>query len=259
VPRVFPNYSPNPRGKNYSLYCEYQLLKYKSWKNPINDAWGSENPDDNTYISAWKYFLNLPYAKQRVPNWEEKLHAALDCVVQPVDDPVPNEDSYQEDWMIIANLHNSKINDGCQTVDQTLHDWSLDRQNYSEVQMSEMPQWSETKKKDNAPLTNHYVSVDITCFSERQNLAYQIILNHASKKGKEPLLLIVTGEAGTGKSYLINAVQNYLKDKCAVTATTGKAAYNINGITIHSLLKLPVPASSHKDLSWQSLVILQEK
>ena len=109
---------------------------------------------------------------------------------------MPNEDSYQEDWMIIANLHNSKIND----------DWSLDRQNYSEVQMSEMPQWIETKKKDYAPLTNHYMSVDITCFSERQNLAYQITLNHASKKGKEPLLLNVTGESGTGKSYLINAV-----------------------------------------------------
>jgi hypothetical protein len=46
-------------------------------------------------------FLNSPYAKQHVPNWEEKLHGALDCVVQPVDDPVPNEDSYQEDWMII--------------------------------------------------------------------------------------------------------------------------------------------------------------
>ena len=44
-----------------------------------------------------------------------------------------------------------------------------------------------------------------------------------------------------------------------MTATTGKAVYNINGITIHSLLKLPVAASSHKDLSGQSLVILQEK
>jgi hypothetical protein len=44
------------RGKNYSLYCKYQLLKYKSWKNSINDAWGSENPEDNTYISAWKDF-----------------------------------------------------------------------------------------------------------------------------------------------------------------------------------------------------------
>ena len=53
VPRVFPNYSPNPGGKNYSLYCKYQLLKYKSWKDSINDGWGSENPDDNTYISAW--------------------------------------------------------------------------------------------------------------------------------------------------------------------------------------------------------------
>ena len=73
--------------------------------------------------------------------------------------------------------------------------------------MSEMPQWIETKKKDNAPLTNHYMSVDITCFSERQNLAYQIILNHASKKGKEPHFGLCNGS--TGKVVDIIYAQNY--------------------------------------------------
>ena len=73
--------------------------------------------------------------------------------------------------------------------------------------MSEMPQWIETKKKDNAPLTNHYVSVDITCFSERQNLAYQIILNHASKKGKEPHFGLCN--VSTGKVVDIIYAQNY--------------------------------------------------
>ena len=54
---------------------------------------------------------------------------------------------------------------------------------------------------------------------------------------KDPLLLIVNGVAGTGKSYLINAIRSLLGTSCAVTATTGKASYNINGCTIHSLLK----------------------
>ena len=40
-----------------------------------------------------------------------------------------------------------------------------------------------------------------------------------------------------------------LHDKCAVTVTTGKAAFNINGITINSLLKLPVGSRGHKDLT----------
>ena len=75
---------------------------------------------------------------------------------------------------------------------------------------------------------------------------------------KEPLCLIINGVAGTGKSYFINAVRNLLKNKCAVTATTGKAAYNIRGVTVHSLLKLPIGSRGNKDLSGQSLCRLQE-
>jgi len=62
--------------------------------------------------------------------------------------------------------------------------------------------------------------------------------------------------------YAIYAVKNYavknlLQHSCAVTATTGKAAYSIHGCTIHSLLKLPVGAKGNKDLTGQSLVRLQ--
>ena len=42
-----------------------------------------------------------------------------------------------------------------------------------------------------------------------------------------------------------------------MTATTGKAAFNIHGCTIHSLLKLPVGAKGNKDFTGQSLVRLQ--
>ena len=49
-----------------------------------------------------------------------------------------------------------------------------------------------------------------------------------------------------------------LEKKCVVTATTGKAAFNINGITIHSLLKLPISKISQKDLSGSSLESLQQ-
>ena len=84
--------------------------------------------------------------------------------------------------------------------------------------------------------------------------------NHADTQGlKEPLLLIINGVAGTGKSYLINAIRAYLDKKCAVTATTGKASYHINGVTIHSFLKLPVASQSHKELTGESLARLQEK
>ena len=46
------------------------------------------------------------------------------------------------------------------------------------------------------------------------------------------------GVAGTGKSYRINAIWNLLQNKCAVTVPQVKQ--RIRGITVHSLLKLPI-------------------
>lgn len=77
VPRAFPNYSSNPKGKVYSSYCKYQLLKYKPWANNPNNAWDSEQPCDQTYIDAWHDFLTSREAALHVPNWEEKLHNAM--------------------------------------------------------------------------------------------------------------------------------------------------------------------------------------
>ncbi|KAK3746522.1 hypothetical protein QZH41_016735 [Actinostola sp. cb2023] len=92
-----------------------------------------------------------------------------------------------------------------------------------------------------------------------QKLAYNIVNNHSDDTSveKDPVCLIIIGVAGTGKSYLINALRNLLQNRCAVSATTGKASYNIKGVTIHSLLKLPVGPRGNKDLTGQSLCRLQ--
>lgn len=67
------------------------------------------------------------------------------------------------------------------------------------------------------------------------------------------LLIIVIGTAGTGKSYLINAIWQLFHDHSAtshlkVTAPTGIAAANIQGSTIFSILSLLSQTLSHKCL-----------
>ena len=122
-----------------------------------------------------------------------------------------------------------------------------------------MPTWIKNKK-DSHVNNEQYEVVDINSFSEMQGLAYNIVNAHFNNisSDKEPLCLIIIGVAGTGKSYLINAIRNLLQNRCAVTATTGKAAFNIKGVTIHSLLKLPIGSRGKKYLTGQSLCRLQE-
>ena len=122
-----------------------------------------------------------------------------------------------------------------------------------------MSTWIKTNKEQYM-VDEQYDIIDINSFSEMQKLAYDIVKSHFDDTSleKEPLCLIINGVAGTGKSYLINAIRNLLRSKCAVTATTDKAAYNIRGVTVHSLLKLPVGSRGNKDLTGQSLCRLQE-
>ncbi|MDA0208297.1 MAG: DEAD/DEAH box helicase [bacterium] len=62
-------------------------------------------------------------------------------------------------------------------------------------------------------------------------------------------LLFITGQAGTGKSTLLQEFRSKTKKQLAVLAPTGVAALNVYGQTIHSFFGFPpeiTPASVHK-------------
>ena len=70
--------------------------------------------------------------------------------------------------------------------------------------------------------------------------------------------MIVTGQAGSGKSYLINGLKNLLTSSCHITAFFGVAAFNVKGQTLHSLFQLPIRGKKNGDLKGPSLQRLQE-
>ena len=69
--------------------------------------------------------------------------------------------------------------------------------------------------------------------------------------------MIVSGTAGTGKSYLIHCLRLLLQDKVRVVAPTGVAAFNVDGNTLHSLLSLPTKGD-FKDLQGETLNKIQQ-
>lgn len=46
--------------------------------------------------------------------------------------------------------------------------------------------------------------------------------------------VLLSGSAGSGKSYLLSAIKDFYKDKIALTSTTGISSLNVGGRTLHS-------------------------
>lgn len=91
----------------------------------------------------------------------------------------------------------------------------------------------------------------------KQLAAYDLVKHHMESEDQSPLRLIISGTAGTGKSYLIHCLRLLLRNKVCVVAPTGVAAYNVDGRTLHSLLCLPTKGE-FKDLQGDLLSKLQQ-
>ena len=92
----------------------------------------------------------------------------------------------------------------------------------------------------------------------KQLVAYNIVCDHFKMQDHAtPLRLIISGTAGTGKSYLIQCLKLLLAGQLCVTAPTGVAAFNVDGYTLHSLLRLPVKGD-FKQLEGNRLQTIQQ-
>ncbi|XP_073990954.1 uncharacterized protein [Rhodnius prolixus] len=81
------------------------------------------------------------------------------------------------------------------------------------------------------------------------NKISKTLIDQSQKKCNSQIKLFVSGVGGTGKSYLLKALKVWINNtfppkkdtvSVAITAPTGLAAYNVNGVTIYRLLSLPV-------------------
>ena len=102
-------------------------------------------------------------------------------------------------------------------------------------------------------------------FSPTQKIVFTVVLSHFKNPSpKPPLRIIIKGTTRTVKSSLIKWLQHaFMEDSPTITNPTlllapiGVATFNINNLTIHSTLHIPI--QSMHPLEGKSLLHLQEQ
>jgi hypothetical protein len=118
------------------------------------------------------------------------------------------------------------------------------------VETASSEQLNIPKRKDGS----NYSIEQLNCEQERIVLAAvdTIIKFLTNDKDYKPLRATVMGCGGTGKSYIINTIISIIRnltmtnDAVQVAAPSGAAAYNVQGSTMHRLLRIDVGSPGKK-------------
>ena len=133
-------------------------------------------------------------------------------------------------------------------------DWSSSSAAYPNLE--ELPTFI-TQQRQSAPQRTFTTTADPQHLQGKQLQVYTLVQQHLEAEDSSPLHMIVSGTAGTGKSYLIQCLRLLLGNKLCVAAPTGVAAFNVDGHTLHSLLNLPTKGE-FKDLEGEHLHRIQQ-
>ena len=148
--------------------------------------------------------------------------------------------------------HNTELQPN--TDSQQDIDWTQAAQTYPNVE--EAPSFI-SQQRQAAGQHIFTTSADPQNLQGKQLQVYTTVQQHYKAVNPPPLGMIISGTAGTGKSYLIHCLRLLLQHQLCVAAPTGVAAFNVDGHTLHSLLSLPT-RGDFKDLEGQRLNKLQQ-
>ena len=137
-----------------------------------------------------------------------------------------------------------------------LADWSAAALQYPNLE--EVPSFiTRSRQASTAQPHSSTFAIDPGLLQGKQRLVYDTVRQHLHSPGTEPLRMILSGTAGTGKSYLIHCLRSLLQHQVRVVAPTGVAAFNVEGVTLHSFLHLPT-RGDFKNLEGGRLQCLQQ-
>ena len=223
----------------YEAYCYRQLLKYKPFR-AVEDL--TADLDGNT-ASARK-------------DWGSQLSSGLadrirlvEAVQQGEGQEQTNADELEpqseetsryhttEDWMALCQLAPDLSDSNTNGEDSGLAvDWPASSDNFPDPQEAVGFISRNRSEQTTAAVVDHtQINYNPALLQGNQEMVYNAVQSHfeAVIQGQSPesLRLIVSGTAGTGKSYVIGCLRALVGDACYVAAPTGVAAFNVGGQT----------------------------
>ena len=126
----------------------------------------------------------------------------------------------------------------------------------------------EDEEQEAEPEDLEFPQVSLLSLNENQRAIVSLVLHTLynfleNLEDYHPLRLVVSGNAGTGKSYVIECLQRLVRqvvgvnDAIQVITPTGKAAYLVKGRTAHSFLGIPTDGRSCNELTVPSGPLLE--
>jgi len=253
--------------KDFTLTEECPLLikeEYEESQKATNQNEGPAGEDEEEDMA------NLARAN------EEELY------VEPEKQP---EDYEQDDWMEAlkpihqqeqqfyetdADYDDLEIQMKAQNID-----WQEDciKLGLTADALRELPLWIDHQKvsfKLDTEKSDGESNASFELLNEKQFIAFQILKVHIETGAREglsklpQLLLNISGGAGTGKTFWLNAVKEFASrtvgpEFVKAAAPSGTAAFLIRGETLHSLFYLPIGRGILEPLKGDRLAELQRR
>ena len=128
---------------------------------------------------------------------------------------------------------------------------------------------SKKMKNRNQRLVSLNCQVSVLSLNVSRKAAVSLVLHTLQNfiedlQDNHPFRLVVSGTAGTGKSYVIKCLQRLVQqlfranDAIQVITPTENAAYHINGRTAHSSFGIPTGGRSCNELTVPSGLVLNK-
>ncbi|KAI8710625.1 ATP-dependent DNA helicase [Fusarium sp. LHS14.1] len=250
-PRVlvyFPRYQADPEGQQWPDYCRVKLTLNHPHRRH-DELLMFDGHRFNSHAQAFSYCW------QHHSHGDDHYGRPKEVRLQPQEDQyeaLPVEEEFDdEDWIRLAALlpDNPLTQEGLDLLGRrdidVNYDWTRHVGTYPEFRDS---YWKDLIASN--PIAN---DVEVLGphwrdqLNPQQRLVYDTFMGHFQAQNPTQILLHVDGGGGTGKSFLIKVLSSHLQAAalpnpspiCRV-APTGVASNQIQGSTIHSLLRLPV-------------------